>query len=149
MVNPFDMVKKAKKKASAYREDVMQRKAIKTAGELKELKRRRVAAEGRAKIYDIRNKERKKLEAAESKVRGRSLGAKVAKKLAQNYKENRKKSGGLFGGDDKKGGAWTVPGADLDIGAPGSPIGTSPLLRKKEKPKQKKKGGTKITIKLD
>jgi len=134
----FNKIKQAKNKAMAYRESVEQKKVIRTAESLKDLKRQRLAKEGRVKIYEQRDIEQNKLNKTNQNLRKRTPAYRVADAIRRKVQEN-KKSGRGFG-NSSIGGNFAQNSGSGQIG--NFTIGQN--NKPKSKPKQK---GRSITIK--
>lgn len=103
-MNVFKKIKEAKSKAMDYRDKVQQQKAIRTAEQLKELKKQRIAKEGRVRIYEAKEQEEMKLKKANMNLRKRTPAYRVAdaikSKLKESKKSNRRTMGaGQLGGN--------------------------------------------------
>jgi hypothetical protein len=104
-MNIFQKIKDTKKKVMDYQDKRQQEKAVRTAQELKELKERRIRAEGREKIYIAQDREKQKLKEANLKLRKRTPLYRVADALREKLKENQKKK--------KKSTFGTLPGQNF------------------------------------
>ena len=91
MVNIFNLAKKVYSDTKERADLRQQNRAIRTAGELKELKRKRLALEGRAKIYQQKDKEEAKLNKAREELKGRSTLGRLRAEVVKRQKKGGKK----------------------------------------------------------
>ena len=102
-MNIFKKIQEKKDKVYAYRNKLEQDRAIKTVEQLKELKKQRIATEGRAKIYELKDREQMKLNKAKESLRKRTPTYRVVDAIKQKLKENKARSSSRFGGSGQLG----------------------------------------------
>jgi len=91
-MNVINKIKEARRKVMDYKDKRDSDKAIRTAGELKELKERRIRAEGREKIYKTNDREKTRLHKAEMNLRKRTPTYRVIDAIKSKLKENKKRN---------------------------------------------------------
>lgn len=97
MVNIFNYAKKVKANAMERRERKEKERAIRTANQLKEMRKERIKKEGRERIYLMKEKEEARLKKANLNLRKRTPAYRIANAVKDNYKRYKKnKKPGLF-----------------------------------------------------
>jgi hypothetical protein len=91
-MNIFNIIQNKKKEIVKYKDEQQQKKAIRTAQTLKELKARRQALEGREKIYKLEEKEKEKINKAQQNLRKRTPAYRVINAIKDNLKEKQKRN---------------------------------------------------------
>lgn len=102
MVNVFGKIREAKQRVKQHMDDREDKRMIRTAKDLQELKKKRIRAETHAKVYAEKDMERSKLSDAKMQMRRRTPAYRVAHALKEEYKGYRKgaekrKSGKFYG----------------------------------------------------
>ena len=105
-MNIFKKVKQSREKFKKFQNEREQQKAIRTAERLKELKKKRLALEGRAKIYETEEKEKAKLKKVQQNLRKRTPLYRIGHAVKDQIKKNKSKK--------KKMG--TLPGENMNWG---------------------------------
>lgn len=151
-----DYIRAKKKAIMDYKDKREQQKTIRTANQLKEIKKERIKAEGREKIFKAKDREEMKLKKAKMNLRKRTPAYRVQDALKDRVKQNRKEGKGLLNlgsGSSGMGGGFVnnLGGSSfnnnfmnrLDGGS-----SSSFLDRYDRKPTKKKSKGKSITITL-
>jgi hypothetical protein len=81
------MIKQAKGKVEGFK----QQKAMKSANNLKDLREQRVKLEGRAKIYELEEKEKAKVKEAKTRIKKQSFTYKAVQEVKKMKTANDKK----------------------------------------------------------